>query len=156
MGNGSADSCNSRLSGSRPYRGCRHTGLPSSPVNVTSIAIAPKLPSTIYARTISPVGTATLFKSTDGGGAWNGASNGLGNSYVIVLAIDPVSPSKLYAATPAGIFKSTDGAGSWNLLDTGIPTNSFISSVMIAPPIRPMFIRLLRFPGTTDPPCRRW
>jgi hypothetical protein len=61
-----------------------------------------------------------VFKSMDGAGSWQAVNNGLtaGNDlrgHVWALAIDPTTPSTLYAGTcsEGGIFKSTGGAGSW-------------------------------------------
>src|SRR5438477_11213663 len=47
-----------------------NAGLPASPVDVSSIVIAPKAPSTIYALTRSAEGSGGLFKSTDGAASW--------------------------------------------------------------------------------------
>ena len=41
--------------------------------------------------------TDGVFKSTNGGGNW--VNTGLTNSYVLALAIDPVTPTTLYAGT---------------------------------------------------------
>ena len=35
------------------------------------------------------------------------------------LAIDPVTPTTLYAGTWGGVFKSTDGGGNWSAVNTG-------------------------------------
>ena len=61
------------------------------------------------------------FKSTDGGGSWSAVNTGLPNAYVHALAIDPTTPSTLYAGTvDGGVFKSTDGGGSWSAVNTGL------------------------------------
>ena len=57
-----------------------------------------------------------LFKSTNGGERWSPANSGLPtNSAVSVsaLAIDPATPTTLYAAIGGVVFKSTDGGGSY-------------------------------------------
>ena len=36
-------------------------------------------------------------KSTDGGGSWAAINSGLTDSYASALALDPVTPSTLYA-----------------------------------------------------------
>ncbi len=33
---------------------------------------------------------------------------------ISALAIDPLTPTTLYAGTPGGVFKSTDGGASWS------------------------------------------
>jgi len=62
--------------------------------------------STIYVVT----GSHSIFKTADRGSTWRtlGAISG-----VYAVAIDPASPSTLYAATRHGIRKSTDGGESW-------------------------------------------
>src|SRR5262245_4958395 len=38
------------------------------------------------------------------------------------LAIDPRSPSTLYAGTKGGVFKSDDGGSHWSAINAGLPT----------------------------------
>ena len=59
-----------------------------------------------------------VFKSTDGGENWRLVDTGLvADGDVRALAIDPVTPSTLYAGiwtNAYGVFKSTNGGGSWS------------------------------------------
>jgi hypothetical protein len=75
------------------------------------------------------------FKSTNGGGNWSASGTGLPNSVTITtLAIDPLTPSTLYAGTDAsGVFKSTNGGSSWSAVNTGLPTNLGITALAIDP-----------------------
>ena len=50
----------------------------------------------------------------------------LGTTLILGLAVDPKTPSNLYASTGFGIFKSTDGAATWN------PTGSLGSAGPVA------------------------
>src|SRR3989454_550397 len=73
-----------------------------------------------------------VFKSTDGGASWNAIGlTGVGG--VLTLAIDPLTPTTLYAGTGiSGVHKSTNGGLSWS--PTGLitwPHN--ISSVSVNP-----------------------
>ena len=64
-----------------------------------------------------------MFKSTDGGLNWIVANKGLtGTPQIAInaLAIDPRSPSTVYASTSAGLFRTIDGAATWTLLK-GLP-----------------------------------
>jgi ligand-binding sensor domain-containing protein len=79
---------------------------------VRTIAVDVAHAGTLYAATGSGV-----FKTTDGGEGWTGASAGLPSEDVGDLAIDPLTPATLWAATRAGLAKSTDAAESW----TGAP-----------------------------------
>ena len=42
-----------------------------------------------------------MFKSTNGGGNWSAVNTGLTNAIVRALAIDPATPTTLYAGTVA-------------------------------------------------------
>ncbi len=120
---------------------------------ITALAIDPQTPTTLYAGT--RVGGA--FKSVDGGESWQAINNGLadvrirrggdptspispivdhdalGHLYVTAVAIDPRTPSTVYAATLTGnVFKSTNGGRSWRVLDVGKRIR-FIRSLVIDP-----------------------
>jgi hypothetical protein len=43
-----------------------------------------------------------VFKSTDGGANWSAVNTGLTKTLVFALAIDPVTPTILYAGTYGG------------------------------------------------------
>ena len=73
-----------------------------------------------------------VFKSTDGGETWSAANAGVNlcNSFceappvgVNTLAIDPATPSTLYAGyvyENYGVFKSTNEGESWNFVTISI------------------------------------
>jgi len=71
-----------------------------------------------------------VFKTTDGGGHWNGASTGLPPPAVTALAIDPATPTTLFAGTAlGGVFKSTDSGGHWSAASVGLPPSGDGTSV---------------------------
>src|SRR5207249_443675 len=73
---------------------------------------------------------AADIRSTDGGESWSAVSAGLPNLPVTALAIDPQTPTILYAGTQGGgVYKSTDGGESWGAFNTGL-TNLVVSSVV--------------------------
>src|SRR5215470_14233085 len=80
-----------------------NAGLPATGVRVGSIAVAPKTPSTIYARAIGADGSGSLFKSTDGAASWKAISNIVGVNAVVV---DAQSSSVASAPTIHRICKS--------------------------------------------------
>ena len=90
------------------------SGLPGDAV--LSLAIDPVTTSNVYAGTRNH----GVFRSTDGGTSWTAA--GLTTNRIWVFAIDPGTPSTLYAGTDSGVFKSTDGAASWTAASAGIGT----------------------------------
>jgi photosystem II stability/assembly factor-like uncharacterized protein len=50
---------------------------------------------------------------------------------VTQLAIDPLTPSTIYAAASVGVRKSTDGGETWESLEDGAPTS--VASLVVAP-----------------------
>ena len=94
--------------------------------SVNALAIDPLTPSTVYAATglIGDEGftwQGGVYKSTDGGATWS--ATGLVGGFFGVLAIDPRTPTTLYAggvwtdngyAWVVGLFKSTDGGANWS------------------------------------------
>jgi photosystem II stability/assembly factor-like uncharacterized protein len=84
---------------------------------------------------------ATLFKSTDNGGTWQGSGNGLPDALYSTIAVDPKNPQIVYAASeydvnqspnPQGVFQSTDGGRSWKTINTGL-TSLSVTSLVIDP-----------------------
>ena len=61
-----------------------------------------------------------LWKSTDAGGTWSRANNGMkDDSSVYVILIHPDQPELLLAGTDEGIYSSTDGGASWYKVAAG-------------------------------------
>jgi photosystem II stability/assembly factor-like uncharacterized protein len=61
-------------------------------------------------------------KSTNGGTSWSCSATGLPPSVVTVLALDPQTPTTLYAGLGGGgVFTSTDGGGRWRASGVGLP-----------------------------------
>jgi photosystem II stability/assembly factor-like uncharacterized protein len=93
---------------------------------IICLAIDPQTPTTIYAGTTIYSGTTVTYrggvlKSTDGGTTWSDVTTGLTNRDIRALAIDPRTPTTLYAGTyGGGVFKSTDGGGTWSDLNIGL------------------------------------
>jgi len=112
--------------------------------SVTVLAIDPITPGTLYALGEGyPGGLGGVFKSTDGGGTWEAptltkayvSALAMTNAYVSTLAIDPLTPSTLYAGTVAGagltprtlIFKSTDAGATWNATGLADASNNVLA-----------------------------
>jgi len=86
-----------------------------SEVRVT--ASDPQRPERVYAAT-----QAGLFRSDDGGQAWDAASQGIDAPDLLAVALDPRQPRHLYAAALSGaLYESDDGATSWRA-SAGQPT----------------------------------
>lgn len=88
-----------------------------SVTGVQVVALDPTSASTIYAGARSGV-----LKSTDAGESWNSA--GLAGQNVTILAVDPITPSTLYATAGDGnVYKSNDGGQSWTAYAVGFPSS---------------------------------
>jgi len=61
-----------------------------------------------------------VLKTVDSGATWTTANKGLPTVNVYALAIDPATPSTVYAGTDAGVFKSIDGGQRWAAANTGL------------------------------------
>src|SRR5256712_6533101 len=62
-----------------------------------------------------------LHRAEAGVNAWT--TNGPHSETINALAIDPQTPTTLYAGTSGhGVFKSTDGGGNWSAVNTGLTT----------------------------------
>jgi len=121
-----------------------NTGLPGDghPI-VDSLVMDPQNPSTLYAgitvRTIFEPRAFGVFKTTDGGTTWTAATEGLGSRYTFELAIDPQTPSTVYAIAGGPVYscctgllyKTTDGGASWAVL------NDFQTNVILVDPQTP-------------------
>jgi photosystem II stability/assembly factor-like uncharacterized protein len=99
------------------------------------MAIDPQNHGTVYIGGVNGV-----LKTTDGGATWQAASAGLPPG-INSLAIDPQTPSTLYAAgfrLGASIFKSTDGGASWSNATANLPVaNIFSAGLLTTDPKNP-------------------
>src|SRR5207249_3977118 len=115
------------------------SGLTGSVKYVTALVFDPQTPTTLYAgmwTTYYGPHVGGVYKSTDGGTSWNatGVHNLRGGiGFTTALAIDPHTPTILYAGTErGGVFKSTDGGESWNAFNAGL-TDLYVYSVVVDP-----------------------
>ena len=100
--------------------------------SITSLAIDPLAPNTVYAGTQFTQNSGVL-KSTNGGATWANSATGIPDFLgVSALAIDPQVTSTIFAGlVTSGLFKSTDGGGHWSVV-AGVPTNAHVTSLSIA------------------------
>src|SRR5207249_4505077 len=57
-----------------------------------------------------------IFKSPDAAGTWSAGNSGLPHNQIQSLAIDPATPTTLFAGTWRGVARSTDGGATWQLV----------------------------------------
>ncbi len=111
------------------------TGLQVFQPDIRGLVLDPSSPvtsRTIYAADNGGCcGPGGVLKSTDGGNSF--FFTGLNNISVRALAIDPITPSNLYAATKGqGVFRSTDGGNTWTP-GSGTPLNLDQTSLVVDP-----------------------
>lgn len=90
--------------------------------SINAIVVDPTDPNTAYAMTSKHESEEAIgiYKTTDGGGTWSAANNGLDDLNTNDLQIDTVEPNILYAATDSGIFKTTNAGQSWMQASDGL------------------------------------
>ncbi len=114
---------------------------------VSTIAVAPSDPQTIYAGTSD--GNVQVTRNT--GGSWtNRTLAPLPNRYVSRIAVSPTDPLVAYAVyngfnthtpnTPGHVFRTTDGGASWQNISSNLPDVPGVSIVL--DPTRPGTIYL--------------
>jgi photosystem II stability/assembly factor-like uncharacterized protein len=98
---------------------------------VTTVAIDPQLPATIYAGTMGDA----VYKSPDGGQHWLPHNVGLKEhvSYVNQFVFHPSLSEKIYAATTVGAFLTNDGGREWEERMAGMKEVHIVVSIAINP-----------------------
>lgn len=112
-------------------------------IQAVNLAIDPVTPSTLYLGYIEFIAggrqNPQLLKSTDAGISWNALDSGLPFAWVGAFAIDPLTPSTIYARygnladDGRGIVKSTNGGESWSVIDTGLAPDTHFRWIAIDP-----------------------
>ncbi len=96
---------------------------------VTTLAIDPKLPATVYAGTMGDA----VYKSPDGGQHWLPHNVGLKEhvSFVSEFVFHPENTDLIYLATTVGAFVSKDGGREWEERMTGMKEVHIVTSMAI-------------------------
>ena len=115
--------------------GCVAIAFASFQTTITSLAIDPQQPLTIY---LSATTSGGVFKSIDGGQTWANASQGLPlQGFIFSVVIDPFHPNVLYAWAGFGGFVSSDGAASWTQSSLPWPQNTTAPGNFTFDPVTP-------------------
>ena len=98
---------------------------------VTTLAIDPQLPATIYAGTMGDA----LYKSPDGGQHWLPHNVGLKEhvSYVNQFVFHPTQTDMIYIATTVGAFYTKDGGREWKERMAGMKEVHIVITLAINP-----------------------
>jgi Beta-propeller repeat len=112
-------------------------GLTEFPIAALAVD-ASTSPRTLYAASYGGefATDAGVFASTDGGLNWTevfhlsspatpgSCNNGSDGPCIFALAIDPTTPSNVYAGTNEGVFKSPDRGATWNAFNAGLSSTA--------------------------------
>ena len=63
-----------------------------------------------------------LLRTTDAGDTWTRVRNGPSSQPIYSMAIDPSTPSTVYAGAQGGVLRSLDSGATWTLTNSGLPT----------------------------------
>jgi photosystem II stability/assembly factor-like uncharacterized protein len=98
---------------------------------VTTLAIDPLLPATVYAGTMGDA----VYKSPDGGQRWLPHNVGLKEhvSFVNQFVFHPALNEKIYIATTVGAFYSKDAGREWEERMNGMKEVHIVTSIAIDP-----------------------
>ncbi len=94
-------------------------------LGVSSLAVDPRQPDTVYAGT-----NKGLFKSTNMGESWTRIGQSMTDQYISCIVIDPTNGAILYAGGRAGIQKTVDGGQTWQVVNDGLETTNIRTIVM--------------------------
>ena len=134
----------------RRARPGRHLGLADTH-HIGRIAVHPKDPDVVYVAALGhlwgPNQERGLYKTTDGGRTWTQSKFVDEDTGFVDVAIDPLSPHILYAAsyqrrrTPhgyngggpgSGLWKTADGGVTWKKLTNGLPKDGDVGRIGLA------------------------
>ncbi len=74
-----------------------------------------------------------IYKQTFGSGAWTPATSGITATTIDSIAVDPNTPSIVYAAGGGHLYQTTNGGGSWTLLSQGASSPAVIAVAKTSP-----------------------
>jgi len=98
---------------------------------VTTLAIDPRFPATIYAGTMADA----VYKSPDGGQHWLPHNVGLKEhvSFINQFVFHPTDSEQIYAATTVGAFHTKNGGREWEERMAGMKEVHIVVSIAIHP-----------------------
>jgi photosystem II stability/assembly factor-like uncharacterized protein len=87
--------------------------------SANSFAFDPNVANQVYIST----GWVDLFKSSDGGEAWQQFASQLTEQHVLAITVERKKPQRLWAATQnSGVYRSTNSGESWSACNDGLDT----------------------------------
>lgn len=103
---------------------------------VTAIAINSGHPNILFIATNDAV-----YKTRDDGATWITATEGLGNTRILSLAIHPIHGSTVYAGTLGdAVYRSVDGGNRWSIINAGMKEHVTYVNAFVFHPKNPDII----------------
>ncbi|GJL63868.1 MAG: hypothetical protein NPIRA04_25220 [Nitrospirales bacterium] len=99
----------------------------SRALGVTKIQIDPHHSESVFAATLTG-----LFKTTNGGEAWEKIGEDLPDHMLSDLIVDPFTPDTIYVGSRKGVHLSTNGGSRWRAINEGLE-NLNIRALAISP-----------------------
>ena len=97
---------------------------------ITTLAVDPANPQTVYAGDTGMMTEGRVLKSTDGGATWTMAASGISSDHVTALAIDPGRPATVYVVVEDSLYVSGDAGAGWTKTTGKMQVNSSEADVM--------------------------
>ncbi|MCA9470414.1 MAG: hypothetical protein MRJ96_14555 [Nitrospirales bacterium] len=97
----------------------------SRALGVTKIKVDPHHEQSVYTATLTG-----LYKTVNGGQAWQKIGENLPDHMLSDLIIDPVYPDIVYVTSRKGVHKSVDGGASWESVNHGLDNLNIRALVM--------------------------
>ncbi len=120
------------VDGGTTWTACGTIPAQTSQPAVTSIAIDPVTPTTLYVSTNGH----GVFRSVNNGGAWKDINSELTrNQLCWEIAVDPKTPTTVYAVTQSTVCRSMDRGATWTTLGKGSTLEGV--SYLAIDPLRP-------------------
>ena len=139
-------------------RSWRNLGLKDSQ-HIARIVIDPRDSNVVYVASQGPLwspgGDRGVFKTSDGGKTWKNVLTISENTGVTDIAIDPVNPDRLLAASyqrrrhqwtlidggpESAIYKSDDAGNSWRRIRSGLPVGDLGRIGIVFSPAQPHLV----------------
>ena len=97
---------------------------------VSDIAIDPVDPERVYV-TRGAFNLGRLYRSTNGGAAWDGAATGLPNVPANAVAVDPTDGRRVFVGTDVGVYESIDYGATFQPFSLGLPLGAVVTDLEI-------------------------
>jgi photosystem II stability/assembly factor-like uncharacterized protein len=107
---------------------------PRTNAYVSDVLVDPGNSQNLWVTYRNP-GGGRVFRSTDGGNAWNDRTANLPDLPINAIEIDPRNANRLWVAADLGVYQSQNGGTNWSDFGNGLP-NAFVGELVFHPHAR--------------------